>query len=319
VWMRLSLVSLFLGLILTTVASAQFKQKTDALPGNVELGKKETQSYRAGMEVTAVGGACLGLKGYVPMPVNWPEQKVTIAKEEIPSAARISYQKAQGGVRLMVIHIPRLSGGQKATIAVTMEIERRVQLPPEKTDHLKFPESRDLSRDTRYYLGPSPYIESRNGKIKKLAASIPDKEATAWEQVEQIYDWVREEVTYKKGPLKGAVAALRDKEGDCEELASLFIAILRAKGIPARTVWVPGHCYAEFYLVDEDGKGQWFPCQAAGSRSFGGISEFRPILQKGDNFRLPDNPRERVRYLPERVTGAASAGKPKVRFIKESL
>ena len=96
-------------------------------------------------------------------------------------------------------------------------------------------------------------------------------------------------------PAQGALAALKDGTGDCEELTSLFIAICRAANIPARTVWVPGHCYPEFYLVDDKGEGHWFPCQSAGKREFGGISETRPILQKGDSFRPPKGTKERQR------------------------
>ena len=103
----------------------------------------------------------------------------------------------------------------------------------------------------------------------------------AWDHVEAIYDWVRKKVKYQNGPLKGALAALKDGTGDCEELSSLFIAICRAAGIPARTVWVPGHCYSEFYLVDDEGKGRWFPCQSAGKREFGGISETAADPAKG--------------------------------------
>ena len=40
---------------------------------------------------------------------------------------------------------------------------------------------------------------------------------------------------------------------------------------PARTVRVPGHVYPEFYLLDEDGKGRWFPCQVSGTRDFGDV------------------------------------------------
>ncbi len=219
-------------------ALGQFKEEASN-PTNVELGQAQTQSWKAGMELTAVGGPCLGIKGYVPMPVNWPEQRVTIVEEDIAPAARISYRNAEGGMKLMVISVPRLPSGQKATATVTLEIERHVQLPPEKTDQFVIPTSKQLGRDLRIYLGASPYIESRHGKIKKLAKQVGADEPTAWEQIEAIYDWVREEVEYKKGPLKGALAALRDKTGDCEELASLFIAICRAKGVPARTVWVP--------------------------------------------------------------------------------
>ena len=42
---------------------------------------------------------------------------------------------------------------------------------------------------------------------------------------------------------------------------------------------------------------------------------WKPILQKGDNFRDPERPRESMRYLSEYLTGAG--GKPKVKFIRE--
>ena len=90
-----------------------------------------------------------------------------------------------------------------------------------------------------------------------------------------------------------------------------------ANAIPARTVWVPGHCYPEFYLVDEQGTGYWFPCQAAGARDFGGIGEHRPILQKGDNFTDPDRPSRKLRYVSEFVTG--KGGRPQVQFIREAI
>ena len=81
-----------------------------------------------------------------------------------------------------------------------------------------------------------------------------------------------------------------------------------SKTFPARAVWIPGHTYPEFYLEDENGKGHWFPCQAAGSYQFGSMSEKRPILQKGDRFKVSGQ-RELVRYAQptlkcKNVTGA---------------
>jgi hypothetical protein len=168
---------------------------------------------------------------------------------------------------------------------------------------------------------PSPKIESRDPRIRALAKEIGADKENAWDRVEAIYDWVRAKVKYKTGDLKGAVAALKDGTGDCEELTSLFIAICRAAGIPARTVWVPGHCYPEFYLEDKEGKGHWFPCQAAGTRAFGGIPENRPILQKGDCFHPPWNRRIQQRYMAEYLSGTPSpgGGQPKVTFIRDQL
>ena len=176
-----------------------------------------------------------------------------------------------------------------------------------------------MAREVRRYLGTSPFIETRHPQIRSSAKEATEGKENAWEKVEAIYDWVREHVEYKDGALKGALAALRDGNGDCEELSSLFIAMCRVSGIPARTVWLPGHCYPEFYLEDKAGHGRWFPCQAAGTRDFGGMSEFRPILQKGDNFRVPEQ-KEPQRYVAELLKVKALRGNPpQHEFIAESL
>jgi hypothetical protein len=167
-------------------------------------------------------------------------------------------------------------------------------------------------------LGPSPYIESRHPKVTSAAREAVAEAPTDWQKVEAIYDWVRSNVNHVSGELKGAARALYDKEGDTDELTSLFIAMCRSQKIPARTVFVLGHCYAEFYLEDDEGQGFWFPCQPAGVRSFGAIDEMRPILQKGDNFKNPENPKERLRFVTEYFTAAGrGGGKPRVQFISE--
>jgi len=157
----------------------------------------------------------------------------------------------------------------------------------------------------------------RDRRIRQAADDLRDEDLTAWQQVEANYDWTREQVEYTNGPIKGALQALEDGTGDCEELTSLFIAICRAQGIPARTVWVPGHCYPEFYLVDEEGEGHWYPCQAAGDRSFGSMPDLRYILQKGDNFRVPEH-RDRQRYVAEYLRGnnRRGSGDPQIHFIQ---
>jgi hypothetical protein len=140
-----------------------------------------------------------------------------------------------------------------------------------------------------------------------------------WEKAEAIFDWVRAKVEYRfDRQIKGARQALDDGFGDCEELTSLFVAMCRVAGIPARSVWVPGHCYPEFYLEDEQGKGHWYPCQAAGTRIFGAMPEARPVLQKGDNFRIPGS-RQPQRYVQETVTAKNADADPEVQFVQKPL
>lgn len=293
-------------------ARAQFAEKVD--PKGPQLGEELVQQYRVGVEISARGGPCTGLVATIPVPIEWPEQRVRIINEEKSQfAGNVRYRELDGGVKQMLVTVPRLPAGAEAKVLVTIEVTRHAILAPDDTSIFSIPEK--LPREIRKYLGPSPYIESNNSRIRSLAREIVEDVDGGWQQVEAIYDWVRDNVEYTNGPLKGALQALRDGNGDCEELSSLFIALCRANKIPARTVWVPGHCYPEFYLVDDEGKGHWIPCQAAGSRAFGGIPEHRPILQKGDNFRVPERPRDRQRYVAEFLTG--KGGQPQVRFIRE--
>ncbi len=308
------LAAMTLLLLFAAPAAAQFQHGTS---GGAGLGETRTVRWQAGLVVQAVGAPCRGLVGSVPVPIDWPEQEVRIVEEDRSSTATIGYRMVDGTVKQMLVRIPFLPANEEARAIVTFEVQRRTLLPPSETSHFRIPENRDLDNQLRGYLGTSPLIESRDPRIRALAREIGADAATAWERVEAIYDWVRGHVEYKEGPIKGALAALRDRTGDCEELTSLFIAICRAAGIPARSVWVPGHTYPEFYLVDDQGRGHWFPCQAAGSREFGGMTEFRPVLQKGDNFRPPHSPRERQRYLAEHLTG--TGGRPQVRFIRQLL
>ena len=191
-------------------------------------------------------------------------------------------------------------------------------MPPDDTSIFKQAPKEKLPHEVLQYLGASPYIESNHPKIVELAKETTEGKSD-WDKVEAIYTVTREKIKYQSGALKGALRGLIDGTGDCEELTSLFVAMCRATGIPARTVWVTGHCYPEFYLVDDTGKGYWFPCQAAGSASFGGIPERRPILQKGDNFHDPDRPETKLRYVSQflKATPAGKGvGRPSVQWVE---
>ncbi len=298
-------------------ARGQFLENGTAGAAAIKLGDVRTQKYRVGVVVTAEGGPCRGIYATLPIPHDWPEQKVRIVSEETsPQVKSLRYRMLPGDIRQMVVEIPDLPNGQQAKAIVTFELERAAILAPASTDGLVPPQKPD--RALRGHLGPSPYIEARDPKIVRLA-----KETTAdlegWGKVEAIYDTVREKVEYRNGELKGARKALADGWGDCEELTCLFIAMCRAEDIPARTVWVEGHCYPEFYLVDDAGTGHWYPCQAAGTRAFGSMPDQLPILQKGDSFRDPDRPGKQLRYVSELIKGAGveGGGSPRVTWVRE--
>ena len=306
--------------VLSPVAArGQFKAEEPA-GGNKgpTLQAPVTKKYQCGVRITAGAGPCKSIVVTIPVPIDWPEQQVQVLNEDIsPTVTRVDYRPLGKGVRQMVVEIPLLPARQEAHALVTFEVTKHTLLAPAETTEFEIPKK--LPKDMSIYLGTSPLIESRHTKIVSLAKELVADKENAWAKVEALYDWVRENVKYENGELKGAIRALNDKTGDCEELTSLFIALCRTQKIPARTVWVPGHCYPEFYLNDAEGNGYWFPCQAAGSRAFGGIPEERPILQKGDNFKDPDRSRERFRYVSENLRAKPEGGPPKVKFIREEV
>ncbi len=304
---------------LVSLAISARADEPAAPPGPI-LGKTVVTRVKIGVVITADSGPCRGIVASAPVPTNWPEQQVKVEKEETsPNVQKIQYHMLGGTVRQMVVTVPKLKTGEVATASVIFEVTRRTLLPPLDKSAYKLLAHPEKKPELLPYLNPSPFIESRNDKIVKLA-----KEVTAgkedWAKVEAIYDAGQARLTYREGgPIKGALEALQEGTGHCEEFSSLFIAMCRAVGIPARTVWVPSHCYSEFYMVDAGGKGYWFPCQSAGDRSFGGIPETRYILQKGDNFRDPARPGgEPIRYVDGFMKGVGGS-QPKCEFLREDL
>ena len=298
-------------------------QVAEPEPAAEESAETPGQRWRVGMVVTATGAPCGGIVGTITVPTEWPEQKFRVVNEEVTRGVRVRYQMIEDAARQMTVSIPRLAAGQEAKAILTFELKIGWEAPAADTSGYVLPDPKKLDRTLRPYLRPSPLIESADPQIKALAEQVGVKEPDAWSRVEAIYDWVRQKVKYEKdSPLKGALAALRDGTGDCDELTSLFVAICRAGDIPARTVRVPGHCYPEFYLLDAKGQGRWFPCEAAGTRSFGEMRVPKPILQKGDNIhvRNPQTRRmESVRFLPETlvVKSFRPGGEPKMKLVCE--
>ncbi|MBT1076141.1 transglutaminase domain-containing protein [Geobacter grbiciae] len=132
--------------------------------------------------------------------------------------------------------------------------------------------------DYRQYLAPTS-LGPTSGEVKKLADSITKGKKTVLEKARAVYDWTCEN-TYRdpntRGCGKGDVCALLEKPGGkCTDISSVFIALSRAAGVPARevfgirlgkkaeediTTWQ--HCWAEFFLP---GYG-WVPVDPADVR-----------------------------------------------------
>lgn len=287
----------------------------------MKLGKSQTTECTAGIRLTGGSGDAAKLHVTLVVPMDWPEQTVKIKREEIPFNADVTYKEVGfgpfKGAKIMAISIPTLTAGSSSDVLVTFEVTRREQLAPIDTARYTIPDK--IPRDVKVHLQPSLKIESNHRPFKKIVRDIMEGKSTDWEKVEAIYKYTREKVQYreelKSRDVQGAVSAFKSGEGDCEDLCALFIALCRVGGIPARTVFVKGHCYAEFYLVDENKNGHWFPCQVAGSYAFGSMPDTRYIVQKGDNFVID---KEKMRFVKSIFTGqvSGSSSPPSYQFVE---
>ena len=282
----------------------------------ITLGPSQTYRVRIGMQFTGVGNAT-GIVGIVPVPIDWAEQSVrVIDQEKTANVGRISFRDLNDGARQMQISVPRLRRGEEASATITYEVTRHGLVGPEETAGFRIPKR--LNREMRHYLLSGPLTNAKDNNI--IAAkdnAIADVDG-AWNQVRAIHDWVVDNVEYQERPeIKSASASLLEKVGDCQELSSLFVAMCRAHGVPARCVWIPNHSYVEFYLEDAAGRGHWFPAESTNKEQFGYLPRTGMILQKGDNLRVPEF-REPLHYARTIFKAAdIQGGQPEFQEIRE--
>ena len=120
---------------------------------------------------------------------------------------------------------------------------------------------KDIKGYEQYTL-PSPKIDSNNPDIVKKAAELVQGEDDEFKAVFNMANWVAENVDYKLDQLTTEIAqpaswVLQNKRGACDEMTSLFVAMARSQGIPAR--FVSGISYTEQRDVVRTLGTQWAP------------------------------------------------------------
>ena len=100
------------------------------------------------------------------------------------------------------------------------------------TSKINFPIT-NLPDDVQIYLQPTEYINSDNELIIQQATSIIEGEDDLAEAVFKIGSWTKDNIEYDLNTLtaelvQNSVWVLNNKEGVCDELTALFIAMLRS-------------------------------------------------------------------------------------------
>lgn len=249
---------LLLSMLLTaTVSPAVAGERNGIVTIEVDLSKQET-----GKEA----------KLWLPYPVSDRDQLISNVKVTGDFAESGVYTDRVNGTHILYARWPEGLPGKKFTFsfaASRREVIRR-DLPAGKVPWDPAGYQEYLSATS---LGPI------DGDVGKLAERITENRQGVLQKARAIYDWVCDNM-YRdpdvKGCGKGDVCVLlRKPGGKCTDISSVFVALCRAAGIPAReifgirlgkkspediTTWQ--HCWAEFYLP---GYG-WVPADPADVR-----------------------------------------------------
>jgi hypothetical protein len=178
-------------------------------------------------------------------PKNFDGQKIT------------KFSTEPGGVdKGKVIQFLYEAPQDDLTFRVSAEVETYNTIPRIKSK-VDFPLA-DADEDLAVYTMPSKTIDSHDSDIVKLANEIVAGEDDLYSAVFKIGYWTKNNIKYDLSTLTADVSqksswVLENRQGVCDELTSLFIAMLRGLGIPAR--FVSGIAYTNSELFDE----KWGP------------------------------------------------------------
>lgn len=262
---------------------------------------------------------------WVPYPVSNRDQKITDIRVTGNFAEEGVYTDQATGTPMLYARWSKDAKSRLLTFAFDVdrkEVIRR-DFPAKEGAWDPADYTADLAPTT---FGPT------DGEVEKLADSITRGKTTVLGRAKAIYDWICKNM-YRdpktRGCGKGDVCALLARPGGkCADISSVFVALARAAGVPARdtfglrqgkksgqdiTTWY--HCWAEFFLP---GYG-WVPVDPADVRKkmlvehlqlddpqtvhyrhyfWGGIDDLRVALSHGRDLTLnPPQAGGPVNYL----------------------
>ena len=233
---------------------------------------------------------------YHARPVEWDAQEDLTIEEVSPEPAAESTDEVHGNS----MYYWELQGEPKSGEAQSFSIrfsftayETKTNFDPDEVEPYD-------ENDPLYilYTKPERFLEANDPTIMRLAEDLAGEETNPYLIAQKYYDYIIDNIKDNltgKG-LIGARKLEAIKKGECGDYAALFVALCRAKGIPARPIvgyWAKSgldqtHCWAEFYLKPFG----WVPVDPtigqikARKYYFGNMDNQRVILNKNYNIKL---------------------------------
>ncbi len=265
------------------------------------------------------------VKLWLPYPVSDADQVVTDVSYRGDYAEAGIYTDRRFGNPILTVRWD--AAAKERHLTFTFKLQR------DEVEHRELPEQEAAwdPADYALYLGPTR-LGPIDGPVKELAERIVKGKVTVKDKARALYDWICENMfrdPATRGCGEGDVCVLLlAPGGKCADIHSVYVALARSVGVPARevfgirqgkggetdiTTWQ--HCWAEFYLP---GYG-WVPIDPSDVRKkmltenltlespmtavyrdyfWGGIDAYRVKLSTGRDIKLPGAPQgQPLNYL----------------------
>ena len=175
-----------------------------------------------------------------PMPYNAPWQNVRVLSfdgnyDEWNINDKNDYDA-------LTLYAKWNKGTTPKRLNIDMEIETKYRTVPISKIKSASKKNLPIPEDIKKFLKPTAHIPT-DGKIKAKADELTKGISDRFMRVQKIYDWVTE-VTFRDPKVIGCGSGDAGKMinsgyfgGKCTDISSLFVALLRSAGIPAREVF----------------------------------------------------------------------------------
>jgi transglutaminase-like putative cysteine protease len=287
----------------------------EIVPPQEPSGYYDRRPFELAVGIEMLGrGAAADLQATTPVPTPHPEQPIQNLRIET-EGCQAHVQAVGEGAAQLIVAAGRIAPGQVIRATARYRLTVAKQCFGHDRDRFLRRQPPPAADIRERYLGNSPGIETRSAQVGRLLDTIrgPGSEHP-WDLARRCWTWVREHIRPRIGPYTSVVKAIENAVGDCEEMAGVFVALCRRAEIPARLVWVPNHNWAEFHLVDEEGRGHWIPAHTACYPWFGWTGVHELVIQKGDRV-TPAHARSPQRLLED--WGRAAGPRPTFRWTAE--
>ena len=242
---------------------------------------------------------------WFPYPVSDEHQRIEDVVVDGNFASSAVYREPESGA--LYLYAEWVGDHKERTFEMTFRAEARERTVKELREA-----DAPIPKVVERYL-ESNYWVPTDGEIRRIAETVTAGRKGILEKARAVYDWVVEN-TFRDPKIKGCglgivEQTLARRGGKCADISSVFVALARAAGVPAREVFglrlgeeaqqdiTKGHhCWAEFYLP---GTG-WVPVDPADVRKvmlvkdlsleeaepyrryfFGSVDKYRIVLEKG--------------------------------------